>query len=120
TNYSSFTVQSRENVSRGKGECGYEFTNIDIQCDSPSYDDSGNVKFYGTFTVENGPDLGVLRPHTSAINGQDFDIDVPGTLTILSSTSSCPAVTMTTTPNGNAFAPNQQATYCFELEVPIG
>lgn len=120
TNYSSFTVQSRENVSRGKGECGYEFTNIDIQCDSPSYDDSGNVKFYGTFTVENGPDLGVLRPHTSAINGQDFDIDVPGTLTILSSTSSCPAVTMTTTPNGNAFSPNQQATYCFELEVPIG
>ena len=129
TDFNVFTIKPTQiSPSRsGPSDCLYNFTNIDIQCDSPAYDDSGNVKYTGTFTVQNTSSVpGVLIPHALAGNNQIFDVvNASGILTVTNSVmpSSCPPVPMSTVSGypgyTAALQPNQSASYCFELSIPI-
>ncbi|MDC8001463.1 outer membrane beta-barrel protein [Aequorivita todarodis] len=129
TDISVFTIKPTQNSSTrsGPSDCIYNFTNIDIQCDSPAYDDSGNVKYTGTFTVQNTSSVpGVLTPHVLAGNNQIFDVvNTSGILTITNTAmpSSCPPVPMSTVSGypgySAALQPNQSASFCFELSLPI-
>ena len=128
TETQTFTVQPERNIpNRAEGECDYTFTNIEINCESPAYiyeNGTTYTLFSGTLTVRNNSTFpGVLKPHPMATNGQNFDVDVSGaTLNFSQSgfTSNCPMTPMMSTPNGLAFSPGQQATYCYTLKVPFG
>jgi len=103
-----------------QGDCDYFFTNdFFIECDSPAYDPSGNVKYKGYITVENNSSLPAkLTNHTSSLNSSHIDVNI-GNLTTSTSgfPSNCPPIALM---SGNLYSSGQVATYCFELSVPIG
>lgn len=130
TGFKYFTIQPSQNSSSrtaGPSDCIYDFINIDLDCDATAYDEEGNIKYVGTFTVKNESTVsGILIPHSSAGNNKIFDVVNPnGVLTISNGSfnSSCPAVPMINMPGYTGYSaalqPNQQVTFCFELTMPI-
>ena len=126
TGFSNFTISPSQNVNRVEGECNIEFTNIDINCDTPAFTSSGQVRYTGTFTVKNNSATpGILVPNTNFATSQIFDVDVLGaTLTYSQSNtmgSACFQTPLILIPGQGAALPaGRQSTYCFELLVPIG
>lgn len=126
TDFNTFVISPSESGSRAEGECEVEFTNIEINCDTPAFDSAGNVRYTGTFTIKNNSNTpGIIMPNQNFSTSQDFDVDIVGaTLTYSQSGtigSACFPTPMILIPGqGAALTSGQQTTYCFELSVPIG